>query len=181
MEHHLLKCSCSHFKQAHGTPFTTPPLSDLLGFNSLMPFGEQITKGAPIPPEISLDPATRLLLSIGQLSSLQPSCMSILLISSFSWKASKNGPNEPPHLPLAGTWACTNPCSKIFLLAKILIRFIVLSLGINKLAEDQRPALWLRGKSCILITARWLVAKRCLWPKVNRITLSRHWRHIWVT
>jgi len=34
-----------------------------LGFNGLTPFGEQITQGAPIPPEIALDPATCLLLS----------------------------------------------------------------------------------------------------------------------
>jgi len=63
MEHHLLECSHTHFKQVHGTPFTTPSLSDLLGFNGLMPFGEQITKGDPIPPDIALDPATQLLLS----------------------------------------------------------------------------------------------------------------------
>ncbi len=63
MEKNLLECSRSHFKQAQGTPFTIPPLSDLLGFDGLMPFGEQINQGVPIPSDLSLDPATRLLLS----------------------------------------------------------------------------------------------------------------------
>jgi len=63
MERHLLECSHSHFKQAHGTPFTIPPLSSLLGFGGLTPFGEQITQGAPIPTDIPLDPATHLLLT----------------------------------------------------------------------------------------------------------------------
>jgi len=63
MEHHLLECSHSHFKQAHGTPFTVPLLSDLLGFDGLTPFGDHINQGLPIPPDIPLDPATRLLLS----------------------------------------------------------------------------------------------------------------------
>jgi len=63
MEHHLLECSHAHFKQAQGTPFTIPPLSNLLGFDGLTPFGEQVTQGAPIPADIPLDPATRLLLT----------------------------------------------------------------------------------------------------------------------
>jgi len=73
MEQHLLECSQSHFKQAHGTPFTVPPLSDLLGFDGLTPFGDHIHQGLPmIPPEIPLDPATHLLLLSHQKTLLPP-------------------------------------------------------------------------------------------------------------
>jgi len=62
MEQHLLECSRTHFRKAHGTPFTIPPLSDLLGFDGLAPFGEQVTNGEPIPPHLNLDLVTQLLL-----------------------------------------------------------------------------------------------------------------------
>jgi len=34
-----------HFKQAHGSPYTVPPLSDLLGTNSLTEFGDALLQG----------------------------------------------------------------------------------------------------------------------------------------
>jgi len=37
MEQHLLDHSRQHFWHAHGTPYTVPPLSELLGFNGLTP------------------------------------------------------------------------------------------------------------------------------------------------
>jgi len=60
---HLLEHSRLHFQQAHGTPFTQPPLSDLLGCDGLTPFGDSIYRGEPIPEDLPLDPATRLLLT----------------------------------------------------------------------------------------------------------------------
>jgi len=63
MEDHLLEHGRKHFQQAHGTPFTQPPLSQLLDFSSITPFGDLIFNGQPIPDEIDLSPATRLLLT----------------------------------------------------------------------------------------------------------------------
>jgi len=62
MEHHLLNHSRQHFSHAHGTPYTIPPLSDLLGFDGLTPFGDSVFHGEPIPDHLLLAPATRLLL-----------------------------------------------------------------------------------------------------------------------
>ena len=62
MEHHLLDHSRQDFQHAHGTPYMVPPLSELLGFDGLTPFGDAIFRGDPIPDHLSLDPATRLLL-----------------------------------------------------------------------------------------------------------------------
>jgi len=62
MEDHLLEHSRQHFSQAHGTPFTQPPLSELLGFSGITPFGDLIYQGHPLPPDIKLAPATELLL-----------------------------------------------------------------------------------------------------------------------
>jgi len=71
MEKHSLQHSQEHFQQAHGTPFTTPLLNDLLGFNGLTPFGDQIFVGAPIPTDLAIDQATWLLLKHQQ-NLLQP-------------------------------------------------------------------------------------------------------------
>jgi len=119
MEHHLLKCSCTHFKQVHSTPFTTPPLSNLLGFDGLTPFGEQITKGNPIPPDIALDPANWLLLSYQNMLLPPTESTEHPLDFKLLMKGFKNGPNEQQHLHLVGIWACANPCSKTYLLATL--------------------------------------------------------------
>jgi len=71
MDDLLLEHSRQHFRQAHGTPFTKPPLSTLLGFDGLTPFGDQIFQGAPIPDDLNIIPATRLLL-LHQRSLLKP-------------------------------------------------------------------------------------------------------------
>jgi len=62
MEDHLLKHCHMHFCQAHGTPCMQQPLSNLLGFDRLAPFGKLIHWGDPIPDNLNLDPATHLLL-----------------------------------------------------------------------------------------------------------------------
>jgi len=63
MEDHLLEHGLKHFWQAHRTPFTQPPLSQLLEFSGLTPFGNLIFKGQPIPDNRNLSPATQLLLT----------------------------------------------------------------------------------------------------------------------
>jgi len=63
MEDLLLEHSHQHFRHAHGTPFTQPPLSELLGFSGITPFGEMIYQGHPPPADIKLEPATELLLT----------------------------------------------------------------------------------------------------------------------
>jgi len=62
MEQHLIQHSREHFSQAHGTPFTQPPLTSLLNFDGVTPFGNTIFAGRPIPPELAIAPATCLLL-----------------------------------------------------------------------------------------------------------------------
>jgi len=62
MEQHLLQHSQEHFRRAHGTPYTVPPLSDLLAFDGMTPFGDAVLRGDPIPPELPIDAATHLLL-----------------------------------------------------------------------------------------------------------------------
>jgi len=109
-EQHLLECSRSHFKQAYGTPFTIPPLSDLLGFDGLTPFGKQITQGAPIPADIPLDLATRLLLTHQRTLIPPTELQTHPLDFELLMKGFKNGPNEPPLHHLADTWASINPC-----------------------------------------------------------------------
>jgi len=69
MEYHLLAHSQQHFRHAHGTLYTLPPLSDLLGING--PFGDSIFKGEALPDNIPLDPAAHLL-TMHQSSLLQP-------------------------------------------------------------------------------------------------------------
>ena len=43
--HHLRERNKRHFGQAHGTPFTVPPLSEDLGFTGQQPAAEAILKG----------------------------------------------------------------------------------------------------------------------------------------
>ena len=43
--HHLRERNKHHFGQAHGTPFTVPPLSEDLGFTGQQPAAEAILKG----------------------------------------------------------------------------------------------------------------------------------------
>ena len=71
MEEHLIQHSKEHFRQAHGTPFTTDPLTTLLGFDGMTPFGDLVFAGQPIPLTLDIAPATRLLLHY-QSSLLQP-------------------------------------------------------------------------------------------------------------
>jgi len=71
MEEHLIQHSQEHFRQVHGTPFTTDPLTMLLGFDGMSPFGYLIFAGQPIPTTIDINPETWLLLWHQQ-SILQP-------------------------------------------------------------------------------------------------------------
>jgi len=61
MESKLLEHSQQHFSQAHGTPYTQMPLNDLLQYNGLTDFGNQVFQGN-LPPNLDVNPATRLLL-----------------------------------------------------------------------------------------------------------------------
>jgi len=71
MEQHLLDHSPIHFRLAQGTPYTVPPLSNLLMFDGLTPFGDCIFKGDPIPANLPINKATWLLLQ-NQHSLMQP-------------------------------------------------------------------------------------------------------------
>jgi len=51
-----------HFAQAHGSPYTVPPLTDLLGTDSLTQFGEQLLLGTADLDTLQVSPHTKLLL-----------------------------------------------------------------------------------------------------------------------
>jgi len=70
MEQKLLNHSQKHFSQAKGTPYTTAPLNNLLGYDGLTEFGNQVFRGT-IPPEMQL-PLTAKLLLQHQQSLLEP-------------------------------------------------------------------------------------------------------------
>jgi len=62
MEYHLMEYCRLHFQQAQGSPYTIPPLSDLLQYDSLTPFGAQILHGMADLDTLNLSPSTKLLL-----------------------------------------------------------------------------------------------------------------------
>jgi len=62
MEKHLMEHCQAHFKQAHGSPYTVPPLSTLLNYDSLTPFGQQISRGTANLQDIKISHHTKLLL-----------------------------------------------------------------------------------------------------------------------
>jgi len=51
-----------HFAQVHGSPYTVPPLTDLLGTDSLTQFGEQLLLGTADLDTLQVSPHTKLLL-----------------------------------------------------------------------------------------------------------------------
>ena len=61
MENKLLAHSQQHFSQAHGTPYTVAPLKDLLQYNGLTEFSDQVFNGT-IPEDLDVPKTTRLLL-----------------------------------------------------------------------------------------------------------------------
>jgi len=62
MEQHLIEYCRIHFQQAQGSPYTVPPLSDLLQYDSLTPFGTQILQGTANLDDLNISEATKLLL-----------------------------------------------------------------------------------------------------------------------
>jgi len=70
MEAKLIKHSRQHFSQAHGTPYTMSPLRDLLQYDGLTEFGDQVFNGN-LPQDLEIDPTTCLLLEHQQ-SLLKP-------------------------------------------------------------------------------------------------------------
>jgi len=71
MEQHLLDYSREYFKQAHGTPYTIPPLSRLLQYDALTEFGEDIHAGKAALSQLKIDNTTWLLLR-NQQSKMEP-------------------------------------------------------------------------------------------------------------
>jgi len=73
MEQHLVgDYSREYFKQVHGTPYTIPPLSNLLQYDALTQFGNEIHAGTVELNEVEIDVATQLLLQHQQ-SKMTPS------------------------------------------------------------------------------------------------------------
>jgi len=58
IEDTLLDYSREHFAKAHGSPFTSEPLSRLLQYDGLMPFGNIIFKGNTDLHSLPLDEPT---------------------------------------------------------------------------------------------------------------------------
>jgi len=53
----------NHFQQAHGSSYTVPPLTDLLGTDSLTKFGEQLLQGTANLDVLQVSMHTKLLLN----------------------------------------------------------------------------------------------------------------------
>jgi len=62
MDQKLVEYCQSHFSKSHGTPFTIPPLSTLLKYDGLTPFGTEVLHGTADLDALNLDHSTRLLL-----------------------------------------------------------------------------------------------------------------------
>jgi len=62
MENSLIDYCQQHFKEAHGTPYTIPPLSELLKPDSLTPFGRKVLNGTADLQQLEISHHTKLLL-----------------------------------------------------------------------------------------------------------------------
>jgi len=62
IEDTLLEYSRTHFATADGSPFTCDPLSRLLQYDGLTPFGDLVHKGSPVIAEYPLDAQTTAIL-----------------------------------------------------------------------------------------------------------------------
>jgi len=62
MDHHLLEYCQHHFSNSHGTPFTVPPLTNLLKYDGLTPFGSAVIQGTADLDDLNINHSTRLLL-----------------------------------------------------------------------------------------------------------------------
>jgi len=58
----LLQYSHTHFAHAEGSQFMQEPLSHLLEYNGLTPFGNHITTGQPLPDTYNFDKPTSAIL-----------------------------------------------------------------------------------------------------------------------
>jgi len=63
MNETLLEYSRIHFSKAQGSPFTVEPLSNLLQYDGLTTFGNQVLKGRAILDTVDLQPPTKALLT----------------------------------------------------------------------------------------------------------------------
>jgi len=54
IEMHLFQHSRTHFSQAHGTPFTQSPLKELLQFDAITLFGDNIFDRQAPPQELNI-------------------------------------------------------------------------------------------------------------------------------
>jgi len=59
----LLEYSRLHFSKAQGSPFTVEPLSNMLQYDGLTVFGNQILKGRATLDNVNLQPPTKALLT----------------------------------------------------------------------------------------------------------------------
>ena len=62
MNHTLLEYSRTHFARAQGSPFMIDPLQQLLNYDGLTPFGNQVFKGRAQLEHLPLNALTKALL-----------------------------------------------------------------------------------------------------------------------
>jgi len=90
----------NHFKQAHRPPYTVPPLTNLLGTNSLTEFGNQLLQGTTNLDTLNISPHTKLLLQQHRRKYPKYNLC----------RASGSGQNARRHHHPVDTWVHINHC-----------------------------------------------------------------------
>jgi len=113
MGQELLKYCQNHFSNSFGTPFTIPPLSNILDYDGLSPFGQAILNGTADLSQLNLDNHTHLLLQHQQ--NCTPNYIPQFQEMPYKglMQGFANGKNAPQHHLPADTLASTRPYSKM--------------------------------------------------------------------
>jgi len=111
MNETLLEYSRLHFSKAQGSPFTVEPLSNLLQYDGLTVFGNQILKGRSTLDNVNLQPPTKALLTNMRDKTVDPEADDTQSSTRSYKKESRSGRKKPQHCHLADISGFINPYS----------------------------------------------------------------------
>jgi len=95
----LLEYSRIHFSKAQGSPFTVEPLSNMLQYDGLTVFGNQILKGRAVLDNFNLQPPTKALLTHMQDKTVDPEARRHPIIYEELQKGIKKWPEKTTTSP----------------------------------------------------------------------------------